>query len=288
MDDPRRFRRLVAVMLAAAAVCLLPGCGTRPNIEPRPGPVKGLLPAEVENRAEAVRRDPVAYLRKVAQRCRGLDQYTLTFTRYERRGLLQMLYGPEHITCWFRRQPFSIRMKWLDEDLKYGESVYVAGQGGNKVRFVTRWWTPPLTPPPGINTVDLQTPVIWGESKRPLTDFGLERLMERTLASIERAGDDVIVTYRDPLLLSDDGPTVHDIHLEYPAARYKVPVQDLYIDVATDLPAGTVLKLPSGDIDAAYFYADLDANVSLTDADFLLEAERKTPADGPTTSAPAK
>ena len=105
------------------------------------------------------------------------------------------MFGPEHILCWFRRQPFSIRMKWQDEDLKYLESVYVAGQPGDKVRFVTRWWVPPLLPPPGINRVDLQTPVVWGESKRPLTDFGLERLMEQSVESLDAAGENVVVTY---------------------------------------------------------------------------------------------
>lgn len=260
--------------LVGAALGLLVGCGGSPDIEPHPGPAKGLLPAEVENRVEAVRQNPVAYLHEVAEKCRALEQYTLTFTRHERRGLFRKMYGPEHIACWFRREPFSVRMKWLDEDVKYGESVYVEGAADNKVRFVTRWWSPPLLPPPHINKVALRTPVIWGESQRPLTDFGLERLMERTLASLERAGDEVIVSYEQPLLLSDEGPTVHHLHLEYSDERHKVPIQELYIDLATDLPAGTVLKLPSGDIHAAFFYADLNMDVSLTDEDFLLEIER--------------
>jgi hypothetical protein len=230
-------------------------------------------------RAEAVRCDPVAYLERVTGNCRRLEQYTLTFTRCERRGLLQRLYGPEHITCWFRRRPFSVRMKWLDEDNKYGESAWVDGQQGNKVRFVTRWWSPPLLPPPGVNKVDLQAPVVFGESKRPMTDFGLERLMQRTLDALHKAGDDVVITYVGLVQLSDDGPTVHHIRLEYPPAKYRVPTQDLYLDVTADLPAGTLLKLASGELDASYFYADIDSRVKLTDADFLLESERADASD---------
>lgn len=264
-------------------LCVLTGCASSgPTFEPRPGPVRGILPAEADARAEAVRRDPVAYLHRVAANCRALDQYTLTFTRHERRGLFQRLYGPERIACWFRRSPFSVRMQWLDENVKYGETVFVAGQADNKVRFVTRWWSPPLRPPPAVNRVDLQTPVAFGESKRPLTDFGLERLMERTLAALEQAEGEVVVRYEGLVQLPDDGPTVHHIHLEYPAAQYRVPVQELYVDVATDLPAGTVLKLASGDIDAAYFYADLNPAVRLADEDFLLAAER-TPTTAPPT-----
>lgn len=260
--------------LAMAMLGLLAGCGVNPDIEPRPGPIRGLLPAEADARAEAVRRDPAAYVRQVADNCRQLEQYTLTFTRHERRGLFQKLYGPERIACRFRRWPFSVGMKWLDDNLKYGESVYVEGRADDKVRFVTRWWSPPLLPPPYVNKVDLQTPITWGEAKRPLTDFGLERMMERTLDSLRRAGDDVVVSYEGLLQLAAGGPTVHHIHLEYPQTQHKVPIQELYIDIATDLPAGTILKFPSGKIDAAYFYADVNPEVALTDDDFLLAAER--------------
>jgi len=271
------------VVVALLIVNVLAGCASpTPTIEPRPGPVRGVLPAEADARAEAVRRDPAAYLHRVMDNCRALNQYTLTFTRHERRGLFPRLYGPERIACWFRRSPFSVRMKWLDENVKYGETVYVEGQADNKVRFVTRWWSPPLLPPPAVNKVDLQTPVTFGESKRPLTDFGLERLMERTLAALEQAEGAVVVRYEGLAQLHADGPTVHHLHLEYPASQYRVPIQELYVDVATDLPAGTVLKLTSGDIDAAYFYADLDPAVKLTDADFMLAAERAAP---PATSA---
>ena len=273
-------RRRLALRVLIAVAAVLPGCAPRAKpLEPQRGPVRRITPAKAEMAAQEVQRDPVAYLRRVAANCRRLQQYTLLFTRSERRGLLQQLQGPEHIRCWFRREPFSVRMKWLDDDCKYGESVYVAGQADGKVRFVTRWWSPPLLPPPGVNKVDLQTPVAFGESKRPLTDFGLERMMERTVAALEAAGADVVVSFVGLEQLPDDGPTVHHLRLEYPPARYRVPTQDLYIDVVTNLPAGTLLKLASGALDASYFYADLDSAVRLTDDDFLLAAERTDAAD---------
>lgn len=256
---------------------LLAGCAAQVrNIEPRPGPLAGVLPADAEARAEAVRRDPLAYLQQVLDNCRELKQYTVLFTRYERRGLFPRLYGPEHIQCWFRRQPFSVRMKWLDPNVKHDESTYVEGQENNQVRFVTRRPVPLLVPPPGVNKVDLQTPVIWGESKRPLTHFGLERLMERTLESIKEAGQDVVISYAGLEQLPETGATVHHLHLAYSPTRYRVPVQELYIDVMTDLPAGTLLKLASGELDAAYFYADLKTDVQLTDEEFLLAGERES------------
>jgi hypothetical protein len=248
------------------------------HLEARPAPVKNLTAAEADTRADRVRRDPAAYLREVLAKCGKLQQYTLEFTRYERRGLLNRLQGPEHIECWFRRSPFSIRMKWLDKSMKYFESAYTAGHFDNQVRFVTRWAIPFLLPPPAVNKVDLQTPVTWGESKRPLTDFGLERLMEQTVTSMDRAGDRVVVTYEGLFELPETGATVHHIHLVYSDAQHPVPIQDLYIDTKTDLPSGTILKYADGRIDAAYFYKNVKTDVRLTEQDFLLESERKSVA----------
>jgi hypothetical protein len=242
-------------------------------IEPRLGRLAGLPAAEADARADAVRRDPTGYLRQVTDNCRALEQYTLTFTRQERRGLFKLLYGPERISCWFRRQPFSIRMKWLDPEVKYGESTYVEDQQGNRVRFVPRHGLFGL--PPRITAVDLQTPVTWGEAKYPLTSFGLERLMERTVQTMEAAGEEVVVTYHGLKALGNDGRIVHHLRLEYSPTLYEVSNQDLYIDVETNLPAATVLKYRSGRLDAAYLYEDVDTNVALTDEDFLLEAERE-------------
>ena len=282
MGFPTLLTRVAAglVLVGGALLCGCAADARRIDIEP--ARVVELPPVTADAKAAAVRRDPVGYLRQVAAKCSELDYYTLRFTRYERRGLLQLMYGPEHIACWFRRAPFSVRMLWLDESLKYGESTYVEGAADNKVRFTTRWWVPPLKPPPGVNKVDLQTPVIWGESKRPLTDFGLERLMERTLAALDEAGEDVIVTYLGLAQLPERAGTVHHLQLEYPATRQRTPVQELYIDIVSDLPVGTLLKLPSGALDAAYFYDDIDTSVTLGDEDFLLSAERGgPPAAGP-------
>ncbi len=279
MDRHSATRGLCVLGLLATAVFAAPGCaGREVGIEPRLGQLVGLPAAQADARADAVRRDPIGYLRKVADNCRALEQYTLTFTRQERRGLFKLLYGPERITCWFRRRPFSIRMKWLDPKVKYGESTYVEGRKGNKVRFVPRHGLFGLAP--RITAVDLQTPVTWGEAKYPLTTFGLERLMERSVRTMETAGDDVVVTYHGLMAMRASERMVHHLRLEYSPTRSKVSIQDLYIDVETDLPAATVLKYPSGRLDAAYLYEDLDRNVTLTDEDFLLEAERKR--GGPT------
>jgi len=221
-----------------------------------------------------VRADPLAYLRRVAANCAALQSYRLTLIRTERRGFgpFRALYGPERIACWFRREPFSVRMKWLDEDVKYGESTYVAGRYGNKVRFRPRhgWFGLP----PSTQYVDVGVPVIWGETLYPVTDFGLERLMQRTLESIEQTEGRYLLTYQGLGRLDPSGRLVHVIRIVFPEGVYPAPVEELYIDAKTDLPAGTRILTLSGRLVAAYVYDDVDTSVELRDEDFLLEAER--------------
>lgn len=263
-------RWLIVIALAGAT-----GCAAQRTVAPITSPLNGIAPAELDARAEIVRSDPLTYIHQVAANCRALEQYTVTFTRQERRGLgwFKSLREPERIACKFRRKPFSIYMKWLDPDIKYGESTYVEGQQDNQVRFVPRHGLFGL--PPTITRVDLQTPVIWGEAKYPLTAFGLERMMERTLANVAKAGEDLAVSYLGLTKLSESNRVVHYLRLEFPPSRYRTPVQELFVDVETDLPACTRILRSSGKLEGAYVWDDVDPNVTLTDEDFLLDAERE-------------
>jgi hypothetical protein len=275
----RAARWLIGVCGVFLSAALTAGCASPPAIAPGGTAVRALPAAEMDARAESVRREPLAYLRRVAESSARLQQYTLTLTRQERRGLIPRLAPSERIAAWYRRSPLSVRFKWLEDHPRYGESVYVENQAGGRVRFVPREGLFGLEP--RVVTVDVNTPVIWGESHYPITDFGLEELMRRTLNSIAEAGD-VRISYQGVTTLGRNGRYVHHLRLEYPPTYSRTPVQELFIDVATDLPAGTLLKLASGALDSAYLYEDVNPDASLTDNDFLLECERASaPANSP-------
>lgn len=274
----RRVRFGALSLGLVAAGWLSAGCAAAraAPVTTRPGATAVLSAAELDARADTVREDPIGYLRRVLDKCAALRQYTVLFTRIERRGLLfKGLQGPERIECWFRREPFSIRMRWLDEKVKYGESTYVAGQEGDRVRFTPRHGLFGL--PPGLTKVDLQTPVVWGEARRPLTEWGLEKLVAETFESMKemepRGG--AIIDYRGVVTMEESGRAAHYLHLSYPRDPGVASIQELYIDVQTDLPAGTVLRFRNGELDAAYLYDKLDTNVRLTDDDFVLDIEKR-------------
>lgn len=265
-----RLRRAAATALAGVLVagCAHPGHRAAPLCAPDAG-------------ATLAERDPRAYLEQVVERCRQLEQYTMIFTRTERRGLFQQLEGPERIRVWFRRSPFSVRMKWLDEDIKYGESTYVQGRYGEQVRFVTRWWSPPLKPPPQINAFDVRMPVLLGEARRPLTEFGLEKMMDRIWVAVERAGDRVQIDYRGVEPLRPGGPLVHRFDLTFDPGMVNFPRQTLSTYVDSGLPAGLMLVRADGTLDSDYLYEEIDTRVALTDDDFLLTVEQPGTATQP-------
>jgi hypothetical protein len=257
----------------------LAGCSeARVDLSTKPAGVEPDKASEADAMADLIRSDPVGYIQRVAEKAGALEDYTLLFTRIERRGLLlRSLKGPEQIRCWFRRKPFSIRMKWIDDEVKYGESVYVRGQENDQVRFIPRHGLFGL--PPTLTRVDLQTPVTWGEARRPIDQWGLENLMLQSLKSIDEVAPrgGAVIDYRGIVTLPDreDRP-VHYLHTYYPRDPGQPTIQELYFDIATNLPVGTVIRYTEGGkIDAAYFYDDLNTNVSLTDADFILDAERE-------------
>lgn len=235
-------------------------------------------PAPAMTAAATPSADPLGYLRRVYESCTKLQAYRLTFVRQERRGigLLKSLRDPERIECWYRRSPFSVRMKWLDPDIKYGESTYVQGREEDRLRFTPR---PQLfNLPYRLYRVSPLTPVNWGECRYPVTDFGVEILMRRTLETIAADPAHTRVTYVGSDTAPGTARITHRIRIDYPPEKNPAPIQELFIDSASGLPVYTEMRFADGAIDTAYSYLDLDANVSLTDADFLLEYERTAAA----------
>ena len=274
----RQWIRPAFCSLAFVAVLALTGCAPRERIEPLRDQTADTGAASLRATAELIKSDPVAYLHQVYDRCCELDQYTVDFTRQERRGLgpFKRLYDPEHIECKFRREPFSIYFKWTDPEIKHNEATYVAGQEDDKVRFVPRYGFLGLEP--RLTKVELMTPVIWGEARYPVTDFGVQRMLERTFASLERAGDQVEFSYEGISRLTGYEHPVHYLVMKFPQSMFATPTQELYIDVATGLPACTRVLRPDGSMEGAYIWANINPDVHLTDEDFLLEPEREAQA----------
>lgn len=264
--------RAARIILAIACTAgLVGGCASSPSAAAR---LRWLVPtpvADARNDRTAIARDPLAYLEQVRQRCAQLECYRVTLVRIERRGFgpFRRLVGPERIEAWFRRTPFSVRLRWLDPDSPHAESVFVAGRHDGNVLYRPRHgW---LGGPPGVLRADPRTAVRLGQSLRPITDFGFEQLMVQTLDAIRRAGAAAVVTYRGRVRIDDVPQPVEALTIRVPPAVSRPPVMELYIDPQQRLPVCAVLRSESGQLEAAYVYRDIRTDLHLTDDDFRLE-----------------
>lgn len=269
-------RYLTPVVCSTLLCCVIAGCASPSGTgkpEPRTSqPFAERPKRERDEAATLVQRDPLAFLDQVLARTEQLSQYTLTFYRQERIGTFRpKLTDPELIHARFRRIPFSAKFDWPDPAADYAESLYVEGQNDNKL--IVRERKGILGFPPQTRRLNVGDPVKLGRSKNPITDFGLEQSIRRTLMSFHdpRLRDHSRVEYRGVMTLDLIDRPVHHFHIERrpdPAIRYTT--QDYYVDTATLLPAGTDLYLPDGTLDAKYRYKDVDAHAHVTDADFTL------------------
>ncbi len=221
-----------------------------------------------------VEQDPVAFLRECLQRSRRIQQYTLLLYRQERLGLIPQLQPPEHIRVMYRADPLSIKMVWIEpDDSEVVESLYVEGKHDNRLLVMPRRGLLPGLPPT-LGRYRLEDPVVWGKAKRRITEFGLTRMIERTLEAIDRAESQqaATVTYLGLKQLEQLDQAVYHLDIHYPpgsGARHTR--QDLFVGVETGLAAGTLLWLTDEVLDAAYLYSQLDLTARLRDEDFVVD-----------------
>ncbi len=203
-------------------------------------------------------RDPIAFLQAVESRAAALRQYRVTFVRQERLGVVPSLQPVERMTTWFRAEPFSVKFEWQGDDSEFREAAWVDGQHDGKVLLLRRHGL--LGFKPGIERHDPQAAVTFGKSRNPITDFGLYRMIHRTLLRIDGAkrfgGADVRYVGTSEL----EGVQAHHFEIAYPKEdEFPNKRQDLYIEAASGLPVGVYLWLPNGDLDAMYLYLERQA-----------------------------
>lgn len=274
-----RLDRMALPVLTAwvlGGLVILGGCAQpEPMVERvEQGPRVSVAPA-YQAEADRIQDGPEDYIRAQFDRCDGLQKYRCRFFRQERLGLIPKLTPLEEMWVWFRKEPFSVKFEWIEPeryDGQYFESVYVEGENEDKVVVRERRGVFPF--PPQVRQVPLMLPVQVGRAKRPVTDFGLARMLYRTLEPIDdpELHDDITFEY---LGVTEDeiiGRPVHHLAIHRPVRSGWVHAkQDLYIDAETTLPAGTDLWLESGDLDGRYRYTDIDLDPTFDAQTFRLD-----------------
>jgi hypothetical protein len=274
VQNPRHTRNASTTLMAlvfAALATAVGGCAAQAGWH------LGRVEAAAGN-AETIAADPVAYLEDRLEACRKLRSYTTMLYRQERLGqLIPQLRPTEKVLALYRAKPLSVRFIWLDEDSKYLESVYVADQNDGKQLILERRGL--FGGKGNLWTVDPQLAVALAEAKYPTTDFGLLRLMEKSLdMPADPAVRDGLVTYCGLHEVDLTGQQVHLFEIRGTQSS-DYPLQELMIDAATGWPAGTRLWLDEDKthLDAMYLYTQVRPNLPLSPESFTIEGP--IPAD---------
>lgn len=224
-----------------------------------------LLAAGIGLPAQAATQEELLHLlERAEQRYSGVFDYTAILLRREVIG--DTLRDRETILLKFQR-PFKIYLKWLDGPGKGREGLYVAG--AHEDRFLVH-------EPRGFRSLFTAAlppshPRVLRESRHPVTDSGIGRLLEIVAENARRAIREGVLRLRDLGRGDVAGRPVHQVEgilPQDPGAGYYGSRVLLSFDVENHLPIRVVVYDWSDRIVEEYTYTEMRLNPGLTDRDF--------------------
>ncbi|PWT83546.1 MAG: hypothetical protein C5B58_06360, partial [Acidobacteria bacterium] len=261
----------------------LPLRASQPPSPTNPGAVPPLNPVP----PAADPANPMARMRELYQRAAekhaAMDSYVL---RLRRREVVGTQSRPEEILLMkWRRQPWSIYLKWQGTEGKGREVIYVKGRYEDKLHTLTAAGDIPLMPAGKRLSLAPDGPLVRSKSRYPITEAGLGSLIERYGRLIEAVekGDmrQGTVKYlglvkRDDYDKQLDGvlqtiPPASDPHLPRGGARL------WFFDPTLNLPMLLITKDETNREVEYYCHDRFMYPVNLTDDDFNPDVLWKTP-----------
>lgn len=217
---------------------------------------------------DILRTDPPKFLQMSLDKYnREVQGYSCILIKKER--VNKIVRKLEKTECYFKEQPFSVYMNFLEGVGEAQKVLYVKGENDNKM----------VALPAGIGRFlgplkfDTDTPKARNAGRYLITEFGIKLGTERTLKAMLAAKE------RNALFVQYEGvfkvPEVGD-RLCYKLIRTPyTPVEDegvfeltLYFDVETWLQVGSILKGPNDYFIAEYFFRDVKINPQFKDRQF--------------------
>lgn len=152
-------------------------------------PRSGNIPSQADETTPPSLHTIRQLLQQAAARCATLDSYIVRLTRRES---LKGKVGPEEIIAFsFRKQPFSVHLKWLGETAKGREVVYVKGRFDNKIHTKVAAGDSLLLPAGARLSLSPDNPLVRSASRHPITEAGVGHCVESllTLLDAQERGD---------------------------------------------------------------------------------------------------
>jgi hypothetical protein len=241
--------------------------GPRPPTAPatqsssKPASDDGAQLPDAKGLVRLARTDPVEFVEACLRRYgREVKGYRCTLQKQERLG--GKLQRSEVMDAAFREDPFSVLLDW-QEGVRLAQRVlYVKGEHDGQMLARPAGWRGKLV---SFVARDPEGPEARESGRYPVTEFGIQKGMERTLAAwfAARKAGALHVEYLGEKKMPEAGDRVCHVLKRTGYAR---PEEDgiteatLYFDRETWLQVGSVLKGEEGKLLGEYFFRDVRLN----------------------------
>jgi hypothetical protein len=209
--------------------------------------------------------------RQAVQSYAGIDSY---IARLKRRETVNGEAKPEELLLVkFRKQPWSIYFKWLGNEAKGREAVYVKGQYENKLHTLLAAGDVPLVPAGKRFSVDPDSILVRSRSRHSITEAGIGHIIERLgqrLQMADAGGQAARVRYLGQVKRPEYETPLEGLEETLPAGS-EVPeggTRQLYFDPTNHLPVLLITRDAQGRELEYYAYDRIQYPVKLDDDDF--------------------
>ncbi len=228
---------------------------------------------------------PRQLYQEALERYQAFDSYIV---RLIRREAVKGEMNPEEVILFkFRKEPWSVYMKWLGKHGQGREVVYVRGRHEGKIHTLLAAGDVPLVPAGKRMALAPDSILVKSASRHPITEAGLGACLERlgrNLAAAER-GDSKVgqVTLVGPVQRPEFEKPVYGLEHTLPAgldpSLPRGGKRSHFFDPSNHLPMLVTAKDERGQDVEYYRYDRLQAGVKLDDNDFDPERLWAKPRD---------
>ena len=208
--------------------------------------------------------DAEAWLREAEAAYDRVRSYVAVFHKQQR--VAGKLLPEETILLKFRKEPFSLYMRWIEAPYKGSELLYVAGWNEGRVRahrggilrFITR-------------NLDPKAAGLMAGNLRPVTGTGVGYLLETVAIDIRKAIKADELTFSEPGMELVYGRLTQVVEVVFPTERAKDYQGHRYV-INQDIENRILVRIRIYDRDDQllenYGYENINLGALLTDADF--------------------
>jgi hypothetical protein len=252
----------------------LAGCTTNGIVVAQrvPDPPAPFSPGSPSNDSEALQR----LLREAEQSCAQQSSYICRLRRREPGAGKPKAEEIMIFKC--RAKPFSVHFKWLGDEGKGREVVFVAGKDDQKLHILTAAHDIPFTPAGRQISLPIDSLLVKAASKYPITEAGVCRIVarfRRLLDDHQRGLPGLSIRYLGPTPRPEYGVPLEMVELTLPPGREPEAPHGgsrlLGFDPQSKWPVFSTTFDPNGNEIDYYCFDRFQFNVLLDDDDFSTE-----------------